>query len=309
MSAWPRAMTRRRFLRLSTGSMLSFAVPSWTAARPGGAMSDRPIPRSGEPLPVIGLGTWQTFDVGPTAEERAPLVDVMRLFLQGGGRVVDSSPMYGRAEAVAGDLIAAANHSPRPFIATKVWTTGKAAGEAQMRESMRRLRTDRIDLMQVHNLLDWETHLPVLRAWKEQGRIRYLGVTHYAPSSFPLLERLITTEKLDFVQLPYSIATRDAEKRLLPAAAEAGVAVLVMRPFEEGALFSAVRGKPLPPWAAEIGATSWAQVFLKYVVSHPAVTSAIPATRRPEHMTDNLGAGAGPFPDDRMRRRMAAEFR
>ena len=302
-------MTRRRFLQASTGGMLSIALRARAAGAGGGAMASRPIPRSGELLPVVGLGTWQTFDVGSSAEERAPLAEVMRLFLQGGGRVVDSSPMYGRAEAVAGDLVAAANPSPRAFLATKVWTTGKASGEAQMRESMRRLRTDRVDLMQVHNLLDWETHLPVLRAWKEQGRIRYLGITHYAPSSFPLLERLVTTEKLDFLQLPYSIASREAEKRLLPAAADAGVAVLVMRPFEEGALFSAVRGKALPTWAAEIGAASWAQIFLKFVFSHPAVTSAIPATRRPDHMADNLAAGTGPFPDDRMRRRMAADFR
>lgn len=301
-------MTRRRFLRITAGSMLAFTAPSRAAGGGGGTMANRLIPRSGEPLPVIGLGTWQTFDVGAAAPERAPLAEVVRLFLQGGGRVIDSSPMYGRAESVAGDLVAATNHSPPPFLATKVWTTGKTAGEVQMRESMRRLRTDRIDLMQVHNLLDWETHLPVLRAWKEQGRIRYLGVTHYASSSFALLEKLITGEKLDFVQLPYSIASRDAERRLLPAAAAAGVAVLVMRPFEEGALFSAVRGKPLPAWAAEAGAASWAQFFLRYVVSHPAVTAALPATRRPEHMKDNLAAGAGSFPDDRMRRRMAAEF-
>ncbi len=301
-------MTRRTFLRLSAGSMLAVAGRAG-AAEGGGAMTTRPVPRTGEPLAVVGLGTWQTFDVGSAPADRAPLAEVMQIFLAGGGRVVDSSPMYGRAEGVAGDLVAAANPSPPPFLATKVWTTGTVAGEAQMRESMRRLRTDRIDLMQVHNLLDWETHLPVLRTWKEQGRIRYTGITHYAPSSFPLLERLLTTEKVDFVQLPYSIATREAEKRLLPAAADAGVAVLVMRPFEEGALFSAVRGKPLPPWAAEIGAASWAQVFLKFVVSHPAVTSAIPATRRPDHMRDNLAAGAGPLPDDRLRRRMAADFR
>ena len=301
-------MTRRTFLRLSAGSMLAVAGRAG-AAEGGGAMTTRPVPRTGEPLAVVGLGTWQTFDVGSAPADRAPLAEVMQIFLAGGGRVVDSSPMYGRAEGVAGDLVAAANPSPPPFLAPKVWTTGTVAGEAQMRESMRRLRTDRIDLMQVHNLLDWETHLPVLRTWKEQGRIRYTGITHYAPSSFPLLERLLTTEKVDFVQLPYSIATREAEKRLLPAAADAGVAVLVMRPFEEGALFSAVRGKPLPPWAAEIGAASWAQVFLKFVVSHPAVTSAIPATRRPDHMRDNLAAGAGPLPDDRLRRRMAADFR
>jgi aryl-alcohol dehydrogenase-like predicted oxidoreductase len=258
---------------------------------------------------VIGLGTWQTFDVGASAEERAPLAEVLRLFLAGGGLVVDSSPMYGRAEGVVGDLLAAAPPGPRPFLATKVWTTGRASGEAQMRESMRRLRTGRIDLMQVHNLLDWETHLPVLRTWKEQGLIRHLGVTHHAQSAFPLLERMLQAEKLDFVQIPYSIGSREAEKRLLPAAADSGTAVLVMRPFEEGTLFASVRGKPLPPWAAEIGATSWAQVFLKFVVSHPAVTSAIPATSRPDHLVDNLAGGAGAMPDDRLRRRMAADFR
>jgi len=208
-----------------------------------------------------------------------------------------------------GDLLAAGAPLPKPFLATKVWTTGRAAGEAQVRESMKRLRSDRIDLLQVHNLLDWETHLPMLRAWKEQGRIRYVGVTHYAASAFPLLERMLASERLDFVQLPYSIGARDAEKRLLPAAAENGTAVLVMRPFEEGALFAAVRGKPLPTWAEEIGATSWAQVFLKFVVSHPAVTAALPATSRPDHLADNLAAGAGPMPDDRLRRRMAADFR
>jgi aryl-alcohol dehydrogenase-like predicted oxidoreductase len=272
-------------------------------------MVHRPIPRTGEGLPVVGLGTWQTFDVGTSATEREPLAQVIHRFLEGGGRVVDSSPMYGRAEAVAGDLLAAERSTGKAFVATKVWTTGRAAGEAQMRESARRLRADPVDLMQVHNLLDWETHLPVLRAWKEQGRIRYLGVTHYAQSSFPLLERLLRTEKLDFVQLPYSIASREAEKRLLPAAADSGTAVLVMRPFEEGALFRAVRGRPLPPEATEAGATSWAGYFLRFVLSHPAVTCAIPATSRPDHLAENLAAGAGPLPDDRMRRRMASAFR
>jgi len=302
-----RRLSRRHFLLASAGGMLSVA----SRARGAGgavAMVERPIPRTRETLPVVGLGTWQTFDVGGSPEERAPLAEVIRLFLAGGGRVIDSSPMYGRAESVAGDLLAAAG-GPRPFLATKVWTTGKAAGEAQMRESFRRLHTDRMDLMQVHNLLDWETHLPVLREWKEKGRIRYVGITHHATSSFPLLEKLVAGGGVDFVQLPYSIASREAERRLLPAAADAGVAVLVMRPFEEGALFTTVKGKPLPSWAGEIGAASWAQVFLKFVISHPAVTSAIPATRRPDHMSDNLAAGAGPLPDERMRRRMATDFR
>jgi aryl-alcohol dehydrogenase-like predicted oxidoreductase len=300
-------MTRRRFLQVSSAGMLAAAAGA--RAGGGGGMESRPIPRSGEPLPVVGLGTWQTFDVGSAEAERAPLQEVLRILLDGGGRAIDSSPMYGRAEAVTGDLLARLPPLPRPFLATKVWTTGRAAGEAQMRESMRRMRTGRMDLLQVHNLLDWETHLPVLREWKASGLVRYVGVTHHSPSAFPLLERLLATEKLDFVQLPLSIASREAERRLLPAAADAGAAVLVMRPFEEGALFSAVKGRALPAWAAEIGAASWAQVFLKYVVAHPAVTCAIPATRRPEHMRDNLAAGSGPFPDERMRRRMAADLR
>jgi aryl-alcohol dehydrogenase-like predicted oxidoreductase len=267
-------------------------------------MLERTIPRTGQSLAAVGLGTWQTFDVGAGEAERAPLAEVLRRFFAGGGRVVDTSPMYGRAESVVGDLLARDPPPAPPFLATKVWTTGRAAGESQMRDSMRRLRALRLDLLQVHNLLDWETHLPALRAWREQGRIRYLGVTHYALSSFPQLERLLRSEQLDFVQLPYSLATREAEKRLLPAAAETGTAVLVMRPFEEGSLFGAVRGRPLPAWAAEIGATSWAQVFLKFVLAHPAVTCVIPATSRPEHLAENLGAGVGPLTDERLRRRM-----
>jgi aryl-alcohol dehydrogenase-like predicted oxidoreductase len=287
--------------------MLSVAAGA-SAAEGGAAMLHRPIPKSGEALPVVGLGTWQTFDVGSAPAERAALAEVLRRFLAGGGRVIDTSPMYGRAEAVVGDLLAAGG-GPAPFLATKVWTTGRGAGEAQARESLRRMRAPTLDLLQVHNLLDWETHLPALRTWKAQGRIRYLGVTHYAISAFAQLERLLRDERLDFVQLPYSVATREAEKRLLPAAADTGTAVLVMRPFEEGALFRAVRGRPVPPWAAEVGAASWAQLFLKFVVTHPAVTCAIPATSRPDHLADNLGAGAGPLLDDRQRRRLAEEIR
>ena len=269
-------------------------------------MVHRPIPRTGESLPVVGLGTWQTFDVGTSAAERAPLAQVIHDFLRGGGRVVDSSPMYGHAEAVAGDLLAADRATGTPFIATKVWTTGRAAGEAQMRESARRLHADPVDLMQVHNLLDWETHLPVLRAWKEQGRIRHVGITHYAPSAFPLLERLVRTEKVDFVQLPYSIASREAEKRLLPAAADTGTAVLVMRPFEAGSLVHGTRGRAVPDFARELGVTTWPQLFLKWILSHPAVTAAIPATANPQHMADNVAAGCGALPDEALRRKIVA---
>jgi len=302
-----RSLTRRGFLAVAGGAGASLLWPR--PASPEPAMLTRPIPRSGEAVPAVGLGTWQTFDVGDGEGERAPLQEVLRRFLEGGGRVVDSSPMYGRAEAVVGDLVARLRHPAAPFLATKVWTTGRSAGESQMRESMRRLRAERLDLMQVHNLLDWETHLPVLRDWKAKGRLRHVGVTHYSLGTFAQLERLLRTEQLDFVQLPYSLATREAEKRLLPAAAETGTAVLVMRPFEEGALFRAVRGKPLPGWAAELDCERWSQVFLKYVLSHPAVTCVIPATSKPDHLSENLRAGVGPLPDEAMRRRMAESLR
>ena len=239
---------------------------------------------------------------------------MLRRFLAGGGRVVDSSPMYGEAEAVVGDLLAelraqGAPGADRPFLATKVWTQGRAAGEAQMRESLRRLRVERLDLMQVHNLLDWQEQLATMRAWKARGTFRYLGVTHYATGAFGELEQLLRRERLDFVQLPYSAASRAAEARLLPAAAETGTAVLVMRPFEEGDLFRAVKGRPLPPWAPDIGARTWSEVFLKFIVSHPAVTAVIPATANPAHVEENLRAGHGPLPDAALRRRMSQDLR
>ncbi len=299
------AMTRRRFLTLTAAAGLVGAARTWALA--GGSMLTRRIPITGEPIPVIGLGTWQTFDVGASEAERAPRLEVLRAFLAAGGRVIDSSPMYGRAETVTGDLLARLPGAPRPFFATKVWTRGKRAGEEQVRESIRRLRADPLDLLQVHNLLDWETHLPTLRDLKARGKVRYVGVTHYSRSAFAEVEKLLRSEQLDFVQLPYSVASRDVERRLLPAAAEAGTAVLVMRPFEEGELFRAVKGRPLPEWTKEIGATSWSQVFLKFIVSHPAVTAVLPATSNPKHLAENVLAGFGPLPDEALRRRMAAE--
>ncbi len=272
-------------------------------------MLKRKVPRTGELVPVIGLGTWQTFDVGPSEEERRPRLEVLRAFLEAGGRVIDSSPMYGRAEEVTGDLLAELSGVPRPFLATKVWTTGKAAGGAQIRESFRKLRAAVVDLFQVHNLLDWETQLATLRDLKAKGTVRHVGITHYSPGAFDDMERLLRTEKLDFVQLPYSAATREAERRLLPAAAETGTAVLVMRPFEEGELFGAVAGKPLPAWAKEVGATSWSQVFLKFILSHPAVTAVLPATSNPKHLAENVKAGLGPWPDEKLRKRMAGDLR
>lgn len=278
------------------------------------AINTRPIPGTGETIPMIGLGTWQTFDVGASPGERAPLAEVLEEYLAAGGRVIDSSPMYRRAEGVVGDLLAARPAGsaaeprplPRPFLATKVWTRGRAEGEAQMRRSLQLMRTERIDLMQVHNLVDWKTHLKTLREWKQEGLARYIGVTHYELEALGELERIVTKESIDFVQLPYSIVTRDAEERLLPAAAAAGVAVLVMRPFEEGALFARVRGKELPPWAADFDCASWGQFFLKFILGHPAVTCPIPATASAKHLADNLAAGRGRLPDEATRKRMIA---
>jgi aryl-alcohol dehydrogenase-like predicted oxidoreductase len=304
-------ISRRRFLAVGAAGLGLAAAGRADEPRSGGAgrMRTREVPRTGEEVPVIGLGTWQTFDVGASEEERAPRLEVLRAFLEGGGRVIDSSPMYGRAEAVTGDLVARLPDAPRPFLATKVWTSGEAEGVAQIQESMRRLRTARLDLLQIHNLLDWQTHLPTLRDLRSRGTIRYLGVTHYARSAFDEMERLLRTERIDFVQLPYSAATRDAEARLLPAAAETGTAVLVMRPFEEGDLFRAVKGRPLPGWAKELGATAWSQVFLAFILSHSAVTAVLPATSKPAHLVENLAAGRNPLPDAALRRRMARELR
>jgi aryl-alcohol dehydrogenase-like predicted oxidoreductase len=302
-------LTRRAFLELAAGAAAAAAGAGPGRARAAGpAMRTRKIPRTGEPLPAIGLGTWQTFDVGSSEAERAPLAEVLTRFFAAGGRVIDSSPMYGRAEEVVGDLLARVRPPSPPFLATKVWTRGRAEGERQARESMRRMRTKVLDLLQVHNLLDWEAHLPALRAAREAGRVRYLGITHHALGAMGDMERILRAERLDFVQLPYSLATRTAESRLLPAAAELGVAVLVMRPFEEGSLFRSVRGRPLPGWAAEIGCTAWSQVFLKWILGHPAVTAVLPATSKPAHLAENVGAGAGPLPDGDLRRRIAREL-
>lgn len=281
------------------------------AGAAGGASSARglpilrAIPSSKETLPVIGLGTWQTFDVG-AGDARAPLRQVLQRFVELGGRIVDSSPMYGRAESVVGELAAELGLRDKLFIATKVFTSGRDAGTAQMNESMRRLRTPRLDLMQVHNLIDWRTHLRTLAEWKRAGRVRYVGVTHYTAGAYGELEEVIKSEPLDFVQLNYSVVEREAERRLLPLAADRGLAVVVNRPFAEGALFRRVRGQTLPPWAAEAGCRSWAQLFLKWIVAHPAVTCVIPATSRPEHLEDNMQAGTGPLPDAALRDRLAA---
>jgi diketogulonate reductase-like aldo/keto reductase len=267
-------------------------------------MLKRAIPRGGEQLPAVGLGTYRTFNVGGGAAERAPLVEVLRRFVAHGGSVVDSSPMYGAAEAVVGDLAAEAGVAGRLFYATKVWTSGRDAGIRQMEESFRRMRVARMDLMQVHNLLDLDTHRETLEAWKREGRVRYIGVTHYHEGAYDALERVLATRAFDFVQLNYSIVEREAEERLLPLARETGTAVLVNRPFAQANLFSRVRGRSVPEWCGEFDCASWAQFFLKYILAHPAVTCVIPATSQPKHLEDNMQAGYGRLPDVAQRRRM-----
>ncbi|TLY80029.1 MAG: aldo/keto reductase [Gammaproteobacteria bacterium] len=264
------------------------------------ALLTRKIPSSGEDIPVIGLGTSGPFEVGESPAQRAPLKEVLEAFFAAGARLIDTSPMYSTAERVLGDLLTPAMHE-RAFLATKVWTNGERAGIEQMTHSGELLKAPRLDLIQVHNLRDLQTQLTTLRKWKEAGRVRYIGVTHYTVASHEDLARVISREKLDFVQCNYSAGTRDAEQRLLPLATQRGVAVLVNRPFEDGELFERVRGKPLPAWAAEFDATSWGQVFLKFIAAHPAVTCIIPATGNVRHLQDNLGGGRGRLPDARQR--------
>ena len=271
-------------------------------------MITRPVPKSGEEIPVIGLGTSRVFDVGASPRERADVKGVLVAMVESGGRVVDSSPMYGRAEVVVGDLVAEAGLRNRLFLASKVWTEGRDAGLEQVETSLRRMHADPIDLMQVHNLVDLKTQLATLRKLKAEGRIRYVGVSHWNTSGYPQLEATLRDEDLDFVQLNYSIVEREAEARLLPLAAERRVAVLANRPFAQGGLFDKVKGKPLPDWSASFDAASWGQFFLKFVVSHPTVTCAIPATANVGHLRDNMAAGFGRLPDQATRERMAALF-
>jgi diketogulonate reductase-like aldo/keto reductase len=266
----------------------------------------RPIPSTNERIPAIGLGTWQTFDVDPTPDKLAPLDEVLTAFSELGGTVIDSSPMYGRSEDVVGRLIDKHNLRDKLFVATKVWTKGKEAGIAQMEESETKLRAKPLDLMQVHNLVDVEPHLPTLRAWKKEKRIRYLGITHYAAAHHDHVARIVEKEPLDFVQINYSIGEREAEARLLPLCRDRGVAVIAHRPFVSGALLKKLAPLPLPEWAAEIDCDSWAQLLLKFIISHPAITCAIPATSKVKNLRDNMKECRGRLPDEPLRARIAA---
>ena len=290
-------------LGAGVGATLSFGGSGSSAT--GEAMHVRKIPSTGETMPVVGFGTWQTFDIGNDRAERAQRREVLEALFAAGGRMIDSSPMYGRSEAVVGDLLAEMGARDKAFLATKVWTSGEKAGLVQMKASADKMRATVIDLMQIHNLVDWRVHLKSLRAAKEAGLYRYIGITHYTVPALDELATILKNEKLDFMQMGYSLGTRAAEQRLLPVAHERGVAVIANQPFDSGAMFAKVKGKPVPAWAGEIDCSSWAQIMLKYLIGHPAVTCVIPGTARPDHAKDNLSAGLGRLPDMAQRQRIA----
>ena len=268
-------------------------------------MITRPIPSSGEELPVLGLGTYEVFDVPSTPGAIRTSKEIVDLLLGEGGSVLDTSPMYNRSEKIIGDIIDAGSPRDAMFIATKVWTNGRESGIEQMQRSAELMNSDVIDLMQVHNLRDTDIHMETIREWQEDGRIRYNGLTHYTASALDSLETAMKKHRPDFIQINYSLGEREADQRLLPLAADMGIAVLINRPYQSGRLFRAVSGEDMPGWATEFAA-SWGQFFLKFIISHPAVTCAIPATSKPHHMQDNVEAGFGPLPDQPMRQRMVS---
>lgn len=283
------------------------ALPNIGSTRDTQPMLTSVIPASGEQLPVIGLGTSRVFDVESTSAEIAKRKEIVDMLTASGGSLIDTSPMYGRSEKIIGDVIGAGVDRSNLFLATKVWTRGRESGTAQMQQSADLMRTDVVDLMQVHNLRDTAVHMISIRELQDEGRIRYSGLTHYTNAAHKELEREMLRHKPDFIQINYSLGERQVEERVLPSAKELGIAVLINRPFRRGQLFAAVSGKTLPDWAQSFAA-SWGQFFLKFIISHPAVTCAIPATSKPHHMIDNLGAGFGDLPDTAMRKRMADFF-
>ena len=305
-------LDRRQVLALGAG----LAASAWAGASRAlaeaesgtGTLVTRPIPHSGEALPVIGLGTSEVFDIGDNAAERGACAEVIRRLVAGGGTVIDTAPSYGRAEGVVGDLLAETGLRGRAFVATKLEDFDRASAPGELRASLQRLRTNKVELMQLHNVSDAKQDLAQLREWQAQGMCRYIGITTSYRGAFDAVEAVLRREKPDFLQVNYSLADREAEQRVLPAASEVGAAVLVDLPLARGRLFRAVRGKPLPDWARDIDASSWAQFFLKYILGHPAITAVIPGTNNPEHMADDLGAGRGRLPDDGQRRKMVEFF-
>lgn len=307
------ALSRRQLIKLLGTTGAGFSIFGNTMAKhlsltQSAAMLTRAIPSTGELLPVVGLGSWIQFDVDDNSSERKALEEVLKTMQEKGGKLIDSSPMYGKSEKVIGDLAKETGLSDKLFYATKVWTRGEQEGISQMKESMQKMRRTKMDLMQIHNLVDWKTHIRTLQKWKAQGLIRYIGITHYTTTAHQQLEDIIKTKVVDFAQFNYSIGIRNAEDSLLKTAKDNGVAVIINEPFESGALFSNVKGKALPPWAADYDINSWGQFFLKYILSHPAVNCVIPGTSNPKHAADNMGAGYGKLPDAKGREKMAIYF-
>lgn len=294
-------LNRAEFLRATLAASLALAVPGGVSAAtgrpPGAAMLRRNIPSTGEALPVVGCGTWVGFGHAPGTPAYARLPGVLEALFDAGGSLLDSSPMYGRSEKTTGELLAGSSRRGQAFLATKVWTSGREAGIRQMQESFSLLGTHQLDLMQVHNLVDWQTQLQTLKEWKSQGRVRYVGITHYTPSAYREVEAVMRREPIDFLQINYAFDDQGAGERLLPLAVDKGIAVLVNKPFGGGGLLRQLRVRPLPVWAKEIECTSWAQLLLKFVLSHPGVTCVIPGTSRAEHMADNAAAGRGIIPE------------
>lgn len=294
-------MNRRKTLT-SLASLT--AIPFLSNFMMNQSLLQRTIPSTGQKLPAIGVGTWQTFNVGAGDAERKPLRTVLEKMVAAGATVIDSSPMYGNSEGVVGELSTEAGVNDKLFIATKVWTSGEQQGIQQMNRSFDLLKRKKLDLMQVHNLVDWQTHIRTLGKWKESGKVKYIGLTHYTDSSHATLANIIKNNPVDFVQVNYNLLDWNAEKELFPVAIDRKVAIIVNRPFEEGALFQRVKGKELPAWASEFDCKSWAQFFLKFILSHPAVTCAIPGTSKVTHLMDNLGAAMGRLPDANQREKM-----
>ena len=306
MTITRRSFTRRNFVRAAAlGAVAAAILPTGVSAQAARPIS-RPIPSSGERIPAVGLGTWITFNVGDDPLLQAECAQVMAAFFAGGGRMIDSSPMYGSSQAVVGKGLERLGRPEALFSAEKVWTSAAANGPAQIEQSRRLWGVERFDLLQVHNLLTWQAHLETLFAMKTAGQLRYVGITTSEGRRHDLVEQIMRSHPLDFVQLTYNVVDREPEQRLLPLAAERGIAVIVNRPFQQGALTRRLDGEPVPEWANEIGATSWAQLILKFIVSHPTVTVAIPATTQVDHVRENLAAAGGPLPDRDLRERIAA---
>jgi aryl-alcohol dehydrogenase-like predicted oxidoreductase len=297
-------VTRRDLLKGGVGSGVALWLPPARLGAQPGALIERPIPSSGERVPVIGVGTARRWEAVTAPAELAPLREVLRQLVQRGGRMLDTAPSYGTAEAVAGELVADLGVRASLFLATKVGASGREAGIAQIEASFRRLRASRVDLIAVHNLRDTATQLATLRALKQAGRVRYVGITTSFARQYPEFERTMRTETLDFIQVDYALDSRGAAATILPLAADRGMAVMINLPFGRGRLFQAVQGRALPPWAADVDCASWAQFFLKYIVSHPAVTCCVPGTATVAYLLDNLGAAQGRLPDAATRRRM-----